>query len=84
MGESALHFNDDQLDELTRVLIDDADDTNSGYLTFEQLQNALSKHPGVIDNLTFRFDGVIIINNDLIHVNYVTLLKCCQLVSATE
>ena len=54
MGESALHFSDDQLDELTRALIEDADATNSGSLTFEELQAALRKHPGLIENLTFR------------------------------
>ena len=54
MGENALHFSDDQLDELTRVLIEDADYTNSGSLTFEELQTALRKHPGLIENLTFR------------------------------
>ena len=54
MGESALQFSDDQLDELTRALIEDADATNSGSLTFEELQIALRKHPGLIENLTFR------------------------------
>ena len=54
MGESALHFSDDQLDELTRALIEDADATNSGSLTFEELQTALGKHPGLVENLSFR------------------------------
>ena len=54
MGESALKFSDDQLDELTRALIEDADDTDSGSLTFEELQKALSKHPGLVENLSFR------------------------------
>ena len=54
MGESALQFSDDHLDELTRALIEDADATNSGSLTFEELQTALRKHPGLIENLSFR------------------------------
>ena len=54
MGESALQFNDDQLDELTRTLLEDADATNSGSITFEELQSALSRHPGLVENLTFR------------------------------
>ena len=54
MGESALHFSDDQLDELTKALIEDADATNSGSLTFEELQTALSNHPGLLENLSFR------------------------------
>ena len=54
MGESALQFSDDQLDELTRTLLDDADIDNSGSVTFEELQSALSRHPGLVENLTFR------------------------------
>ena len=54
MGESALQFSDDQLDELTQTLLEDADATNSGSITFEELQSALSRHPGLVENLTFR------------------------------
>ena len=54
MGESALQFSDDQLDELTRTLLEDADIDNSGSVTFEELQSALSRHPGLVENLTFR------------------------------
>ena len=54
MGESALQFSDDQLDELTQTLLEDADATNSGSITFEELQSALSRHPGLTENLTFR------------------------------
>ena len=56
MGESALQFSNDQLDELTRALIEDADATKSGSLTFEELQTALRKHPGLIDSLSFRLE----------------------------
>lgn len=54
MGESALQFSDDQLDELTRTLLEDADVDNSGSVSFEELQSALSRHPGLVENLTFR------------------------------
>lgn len=54
MGESALQFTDDQLDELTNTLLEDADADNSGSVTFEELQSALSRHPGLVENLTFR------------------------------
>ena len=54
MGESALQFSDEQLDELTRILLEDADIDNSGSITFEELQCALSRHPGLVENLTFR------------------------------
>ena len=54
MGESKLQFTDEQLDELTNALIEDADATNSGTLTFEELHTALRKHPGLVENLSFR------------------------------
>ncbi|MCG8621444.1 MAG: hypothetical protein MJE68_05505 [Proteobacteria bacterium] len=54
MGESALQFSDEQLDELTRTLLEDADVDNSGSVTFDELQYALSRHPGLVENLTFR------------------------------
>ncbi len=54
MGESALQFSDEQLDELTRTLLEDTDVDNSGSITFEELQSALSRHPGLVENLTFR------------------------------
>ena len=56
MGESTLQFSDDKLDELTRALIEDADVDNSGTITFEELQAQLDKYPGVIENLTIRWD----------------------------
>lgn len=60
MEESALHFSDSQLDELTRALIEDADATNTGSLTFDDLQAALRRHPGLVENLTFRYDQVLV------------------------
>ena len=54
MGESALQFTNEQLDELIIVLIEDADATNSGMLTFEELKAALNKHPNLVENLSFR------------------------------
>ena len=69
MGESALQFSDDQLDELANALIEDADDTNSGSLTFEELQKALSKHPGLVENLSFR--SVVCTSEDY-------LLRICE------
>ena len=56
MGESTLQFSDDKLDELTKALIEDADVDNSGTITFEELQAQLDKYPGVIENLTIRWD----------------------------
>ena len=52
MDESTLQFSDDALDELTKALFDDADEDNSGTITFEELQRELDRHPGVLENLT--------------------------------
>lgn len=62
MGESTLQFTNEQLDELTRALIEDADANNSGTLTFEELQTALSKHPGLVENLSFRLVNYVIVS----------------------
>ena len=37
-----------------RALFEDADTDNSGSISFEELKVELGKHPGIIDNLTFR------------------------------
>ena len=70
MGESALQFSDDQLDELTQTLFEDADATNSGSITFEELQNALGRHPGLVENLTFRLVDLLLLKHalQLLHV----------------
>lgn len=52
MDESTLQFSEDTLDELTRALFYDADEDNSGTITFEELQRELDRHPGVLENLT--------------------------------
>ena len=52
MDESTLQFSDETLDELTRAVFDDADEDNSGTITFEELKQELERHPGVLENLT--------------------------------
>lgn len=81
MGESALQFNDDQLDELTRTLLEDADATNSGSITFEELQSALSRHPGLVENLTFRLVVKLPFNIIIIIRKSQFLPQCRELVS---
>lgn len=84
MGESTLQFTNEQLDELTRALIEDADATNSGTLTFDELHTALSKHPGLIENLSFRlisYSLIIIIIEDHNYLCQAFLVQCCKLVS---
>lgn len=56
MEESSLTLSEEDLDDLTDVLFDAADEDNSGSITFEELKAELEKHPGVIENLTIRSD----------------------------
>ncbi|CAG2233000.1 NOX5 [Mytilus edulis] len=51
--ESSLHLCDEDIDELTTVLFEEADIDNSGQILFDDFQTALEKHPGLINNLTF-------------------------------
>lgn len=50
-----LQFSEENLDELTRALFEDADIDNSGTISFEELQAELDRHPGVVENLTIRY-----------------------------
>ncbi|CAC5426805.1 NOX5 [Mytilus coruscus] len=51
--ESSLYLCDEDVDELTTVLFEEADIENSGQILFDDFQTALEKHPGLINNLTF-------------------------------
>jgi len=55
MEESSLKLSEDDLDSLTALLFEAADEDSSGEITFEELKAELEKHPGVIDNLTIRW-----------------------------
>ena len=54
MEESSLSLTEDNIDDLTDILFDAADADESESITFEELQAELEKHPGVIENLSFR------------------------------
>ena len=54
MEESSLKLSEDDIDSLTALLFEAADEDCSGEITFEELKVELEKHPGVIDNLTIR------------------------------
>ncbi len=45
---------------MIRALFDDADTDQSGSITFEELQLELEKHPGILENLTLKYDMMII------------------------
>jgi hypothetical protein len=52
VGETALKLSDEQLDNLTEALLNDADTDGSGTITFEELKEQLDRNPGLLDNLT--------------------------------
>ncbi len=54
MVESSMQISDDDMQELTDALFDDADEDGSGAITFEELVGELEKYPAVMDNLTMR------------------------------
>ena len=58
MEESSLSLSEEDLDDLTQVLFEAADEDDSGSITFEELKAELEKHPGVIENLTIRLGHV--------------------------
>lgn len=52
-------MSDEDVDELTTVLFEEADIDNSGQILFDDFQTALEKHPGLINNLTFRYENTV-------------------------
>ena len=54
MEESSLKLSDEDIDELTRALFNEADEDGSGEITFDELQAELHKYPDIRDNLTMR------------------------------
>ncbi|XP_076282347.1 NADPH oxidase isoform X2 [Lasioglossum baleicum] len=56
MEENGMEFSDEQIEELTIALFEDADQGNRGALTFEALKNQLEKHEGLRENLSISID----------------------------
>ncbi|XP_049831292.1 NADPH oxidase 5 [Schistocerca gregaria] len=56
MEENGMKFSEDQIDDLTMALFEDADPENRGAITFEALKNQLEKHEGLLENLTISID----------------------------
>ncbi|CAG9792290.1 unnamed protein product [Diatraea saccharalis] len=54
MEENSMHFSEEQLLDLTGAMIEDADTENRGAITYEALRNQLSKHDGLLENLSIR------------------------------
>lgn len=57
-----MKFNEEQLNQLTTALYDDArasdngsDGTSAAGLSFEELKAQMTKHPGLLENLSIRY-----------------------------
>ncbi|KAG7209856.1 hypothetical protein KM043_011459 [Ampulex compressa] len=56
MEENGMKFSDEQIEELTIALFEDADQGNRGAITFEALKRQLEKHEGLLENLSISID----------------------------
>lgn len=54
MEENSMKFSDEQIEDLTLALFEDADQENRGAITFESLKKQLEKHEGLLENLSIR------------------------------
>lgn len=61
MEENGMKFSDEQIEDLTIALFEDADQSNRGAITFEALKRQLEKHDGLLENLSIRLDRKITI-----------------------
>lgn len=50
--ENGMEFSEDQIEDLTSAMFEDADPHNSGEITYEALKNQLNKHGGLLENLS--------------------------------
>lgn len=52
MKENGLIFSENEIDELTRMLFEDADTDGSGSITFNEFRDQLQRHPAFLENLS--------------------------------
>lgn len=55
MEENGMKFSEEQIEDLTIAMFEDADPSNRGAITYEALKNQLEKHGGLLENLTIRY-----------------------------
>ncbi|XP_073994728.1 NADPH oxidase isoform X2 [Rhodnius prolixus] len=60
MEENGMRFSEEQIDDLTMALFEDADSDERGAITYEALKNQLEKHGGLLENLTISIDRWLI------------------------
>ncbi|EGI61142.1 PREDICTED: NADPH oxidase 5 isoform X1 [Acromyrmex echinatior] len=56
MEENGMKFSDEQIEDLTIALFEEADQDNRGAITFEGLKKQLEKHEGLLENLSTSID----------------------------
>ncbi|XP_026813046.1 NADPH oxidase 5 [Rhopalosiphum maidis] len=56
MEENGMQFSEDQVEDLTMALFEDADSESRGAITYESLKNQLQKHNGLLENLSISID----------------------------
>lgn len=59
MIENGMLFSDEQIEDLTLALFEEADQASRGAITFEALKWQLERHEGLIENLSIRYDDEI-------------------------
>lgn len=52
IDENSLDFTDEEVDQLTFILFEDADTDHTGAIDFEEMKYMLQKRPGLIESLT--------------------------------
>lgn len=50
-----MKFSEEQVEDLTMAMFEDADTNSRGAITYEALKHQLEKHGGLLENLTIRF-----------------------------
>uniref|UniRef100_A0A1Y1K502 NADPH oxidase 5 n=1 Tax=Photinus pyralis TaxID=7054 RepID=A0A1Y1K502_PHOPY len=56
MEENGMQFSEEQIEELTVAMFEDADTKNRGTITYEALKAQLEKHGGLLENLSISID----------------------------
>ncbi|KAF7267617.1 hypothetical protein GWI33_019109 [Rhynchophorus ferrugineus] len=56
MEENGMQFSEEQIEDLTVAMFEDADTCNRGAITYEALKNQLEKHGGLLENLSISID----------------------------
>lgn len=55
MEENGMKFSDEQIEDLTLAMFEDADTQNTGAISYESLKAQLEKHDGLLENLSIRY-----------------------------